>query len=77
MIRCSSFSTPYLDAAPTVLARSGTDVPDLATAQGLQWGAVRGTTFVGILDDSISPDRRPRLYPDTNTMLAGLRGRRG
>jgi ABC-type amino acid transport substrate-binding protein len=30
------FSWPYLDAAPTVVVRSGVGVPDLATAQAMQ-----------------------------------------
>ena len=67
------FSEPYLDAAPTVMVRSGTAVPDLATAQGLRWGAVRATTFVGIIDDSIAPDRPPRIYDNTAEMLAASR----
>src|SRR5947209_2275199 len=33
------FSAPYLDAAPTIVVRSGTPVPDLDTAQRLRWGA--------------------------------------
>jgi ABC-type amino acid transport substrate-binding protein len=66
------FSTPYLDAAPTVVARSGTSVPDLNTAQGLRWGAVRGTTFVGIIDSLISPEERIRLFDDSAEMLAAL-----
>ena len=43
------FSSPYLDAAPTVLVRTGTAVPDLDSAQRLRWGAVRATTFVDII----------------------------
>jgi polar amino acid transport system substrate-binding protein len=67
--RFLSFSSPYLDAAPTVLVRTSTAVPDLATAQDLRWGATRGTTFVPIIAKSIAPDRPARLY-DSNTDLA-------
>jgi ABC-type amino acid transport substrate-binding protein len=67
------FSTPYMDAAPTVLVRSGTSVPDLDSAQRLRWGAVRATTFVDIIATSIMPDGPVRIYDNTNEMLAGLR----
>lgn len=67
-----TFSSPYLDAAPTVLVRTGTDVPDLETAQGLRWGAVRGTTLAGIIASSIQPDEAIRRYADTTALVAGL-----
>jgi polar amino acid transport system substrate-binding protein len=70
--RSLTFSTPYLDAAPTVLARTGTSVPDLHTAQGLRWGAVRATTFVGITNTMISPDAPVRTYENTSDMVTGL-----
>ena len=66
------FSDPYLDAAPTVVVRSGTAVPDLATAQDLRWGVVRATTFVNIIADSIGPDHPAKLYGDTDEVLAAL-----
>jgi ABC-type amino acid transport substrate-binding protein len=49
------FSAPYLDAAPTVIVRRGTAVPDLSTAQDLRWGAVRATTFVSTIKTAIAP----------------------
>jgi polar amino acid transport system substrate-binding protein len=66
------FSAPYLDAAPTVVVRDGTDVPDLDTAQGLRWGAVRATTFVGIIGSLISPDEPVRMFDNSPEMLAAL-----
>jgi ABC-type amino acid transport substrate-binding protein len=66
------FSAPYLNAAPTVLVRSGTDVPDLHAAQDLRWGAVRATTFVGIIEQSIAPDAATRIYDNTDQMLTAL-----
>jgi ABC-type amino acid transport substrate-binding protein len=66
------FSAPYLDAAPTVVARSGQPVPDLETAQSLRWGAIRGTTFVGIIRASISPDQPIQLFENSDEMLAAL-----
>jgi polar amino acid transport system substrate-binding protein len=71
-----AFSFPYLDAAPTVLVRSGTSVPDLATAQNLRWGAVRSTTFVGIISGMIRPNARLRIYEGTRAMVMALERRR-
>jgi polar amino acid transport system substrate-binding protein len=70
--RWLTFTSSYLDAAPTVLARAGTSVPDLATAQGLRWGAVRGTTFVEITRTMIRPDRLVRIYPSTSDLVLAL-----
>jgi polar amino acid transport system substrate-binding protein len=70
------FSSPYMDAAPTVVVRSGTPVADLDSAQRLRWGAVRATTFVDTIMDSIMPDHPLRIYDNTNEMLSALRGGR-
>ena len=67
------FSSPYLDAAPTVLVRGGTPVTDLDAAQRLRWGAVRATTFVNIISESIMPDGPMRIYDNTDEMLSALR----
>jgi polar amino acid transport system substrate-binding protein len=67
------FSQPYLTTAPTVLVRAGTEVPDLATAQELRWGAIQSTTFVGTIEDSILPEREPVLYDGQQGVLAALR----
>ncbi|MFL5829842.1 MAG: ABC transporter substrate-binding protein [Solirubrobacteraceae bacterium] len=67
------FSSPYLDAAPTILVRSGTPVTDLDAAQRLRWGAVRATTFVNIINESIMPDGPMRVYDNTDEMLSALR----
>lgn len=66
------FSTPYLMAPPTVLVRRGTSIPDLETAQGLRWGAVRSTTFVDTLEDLIHPQTPTRLYDGNSAVIAGL-----
>lgn len=69
------FSTPYLNEAPTVVVRSGTSISDLATAQDLQWGAIRSTTFVDLIDDLVAPDDPVRIYDDQRAeTLALLRG---
>ena len=67
------FSTPYLKSAPTVVVRSGTGVPDLASAQELRWGAVRSTTFVEAITDSIVPEAATRLFDGQRELLAALR----
>jgi ABC-type amino acid transport substrate-binding protein len=66
------FSTPYLKSAPTVVVRSGTEVPDLASAQELRWGAVRSTTFVEAIADSIVPEAPTRLFDGQRELLAAL-----
>ena len=66
------FSQPYLKSAPTVLVRAGTEVPDLATAQELRWGAIQSTTFVEAIEDSIVPEAEPVLYDGQQEVLAAL-----
>jgi polar amino acid transport system substrate-binding protein len=69
------FSTAYLTSPPTVLVRRGTSIPDLKTAQGLRWGAVRSTTFVEAIDGLVHPGTPTRLFEGNNPMLAALRRR--
>jgi glutamine transport system substrate-binding protein len=66
------FSSPYLNAPPTVVVRSGTEVPDLADAQELRWGAVRATTFVDMISERIAPEEPLRIYDRQEQMLAAL-----
>ena len=67
------FSAPYLDAAHTILVRSGIDVPDLKAARELQWGAQKATTLVSVTQDAIDPDAPIRIYADQDALLAALR----
>jgi polar amino acid transport system substrate-binding protein len=67
-----AFSSPYLDAPPTIVVRAGTSVPDLHTAQALRWGAVRATTFVGVIGSMIKPDGAVRIYDNNADMVAAL-----
>jgi polar amino acid transport system substrate-binding protein len=69
------FSFPYLDAAPTVMVRTGTSVPDLEDAQKLRWGGVRATTLVPIIHSLIHPNDPVRLYPTTAAMISALEHR--
>jgi polar amino acid transport system substrate-binding protein len=66
------FSTPYLMAPPTVLVRRGTSIPDLKTAQGLRWGAVRSTTFVDAIEDLVHPNTPTRQFSGNSALTAGL-----
>jgi glutamine transport system substrate-binding protein len=66
------FSDAYLDAAPTVVTRTGTEIPDLATAQQLHWGALRGSTFVGIIRHLIAPDAPISIFPHDAQIEAAL-----
>jgi ABC-type amino acid transport substrate-binding protein len=66
------FSSPYLDATPTVVMRNGQPVPDLDAAQSLRWGAIRGTTFVGIINSMITPDQPIQLFENSPAMLEAL-----
>ncbi len=40
---------------------------------GLHWGAVVGTTFVGIIDNSVAPDAPGRTSDNNTQMLTGRR----
>lgn len=73
--RSLTFSSPYLDAAPTVLVRTDTSVPDLDTARALRWGAVRATTFVGIVAGMIRPHDPVRIYDATSDVVRALEAR--
>jgi polar amino acid transport system substrate-binding protein len=68
-----SFSTPYLTVAPTVLVRAGTSIPDLASAQSLNWGAIDATTFVGVIGSSVAPDEPVQIFDRQPQMMAALR----
>ncbi len=64
------FSAAYLTDPPAVVVRSGTDIPDLATAQEVKWGAITWTTFVGDIRSLVDPDSpvrstisRPTCWP--------------
>src|SRR2546423_541656 len=55
------------------LVAGGGPVTDLDAAQRLRWGAVRATTFVNIISESIMPDGAMRIYDNTDEMLSALR----
>ena len=58
------FTTPYLEAAPTLLVKGDREVDDVQTAQELRWVVGANTTFVDIVDDVIRPDAPPAQIED-------------
>jgi polar amino acid transport system substrate-binding protein len=66
------FSTPYIESSPALVVRSGTEIPDLKTAQGLRWVVGANTTFESIVNDVIEPDRPPLLIEDRNDELVAV-----
>ncbi len=73
--RVLDFSAPYLNAAPTVLVRTGTRVPDLETARGLRWGAIEGSTLVGFIDTLVAPNAPVKTYDNDAVLLSALEAR--
>jgi polar amino acid transport system substrate-binding protein len=56
------FSSPYFEAAPALVANSGTEIPDVQTAQELRWALGRNTTFEDIVAEQIRPDEEPLYF---------------
>jgi ABC-type amino acid transport substrate-binding protein len=67
------FSDPYIQAAPALVVREGTEVPDVETAQELQWALGRDTTFEDIVSEVIQPDAEPLLFDDRADELDAVR----
>lgn len=51
----------------------GTQVPDVATAQGLQWGVQVNTTGAAYVTDEIGPEAEPQVYSTVVDLFAALR----
>ena len=66
------FSTPYIHAAPALVTRAGTSIPDLQTAQGLQFATEASTTLEQIVGDMIRPDAPPQRYPSEQDKLGAI-----
>jgi glutamine transport system substrate-binding protein len=67
------FSTPYIHAAPALVTRVGTSVPDVQTAQELQFATEASTTLEQIVGDVIRPDTPPHQYPNEQDKLRAIR----
>ena len=70
------FSTPYIHAAPALVTRVGTSVPDVQTAQGLRFATEASTTLEQIVADVIRPDAPPLRYPSEGAKLQAIRSGR-
>jgi polar amino acid transport system substrate-binding protein len=70
--RVLDFSTAYFDAPPALVVRTGTDVPDVQTAQKLRFVVGANTTFESIVNDVIQPDHPPLLIEDRNDELVAV-----
>ncbi len=67
------FTGPYLPATPAVLVRTGTEVPDLKTAQSLTWAVGSSTTLLDYLNNTISPATAPQLTSARLDTVAAVR----
>jgi polar amino acid transport system substrate-binding protein len=66
------FSAPYFQAAPALVVRTGTSVPDVASAQKLRFVVGANTTFENIVNDVIQPDKPPLEIEDRNDELVAV-----
>jgi polar amino acid transport system substrate-binding protein len=65
------FTMPYFESNQGALVKTGTEIPDLAAAKAIRWGAQTGTTALDLLDE-IAPEEEPQVYqqlPDAYTAL--------
>ncbi len=67
------FSDPYIQAAPALVVREGTEVPDVETAQELVWALGTDTTFEDIVRELIDPDEEPLLFEDQEAQIDAVR----
>lgn len=74
--RSVDFSTPYLTAAPGVLARRPIDASDVHTLRGLRWVTSRVSTLTPIVMHQIRPSDAPIVTEDRADALAVLRAGR-
>lgn len=66
------FTEHYLEVDDAILGRFDLEVPDLATARDLAWGAVTGTAQQGVVEESILPRTAVTVYADLDLAIAGL-----
>jgi polar amino acid transport system substrate-binding protein len=71
-----SFSTPYLQAPPSILVRPGTEVPDVSSARELRFAVQTGTTLETALQETIRPYPRPLNLDHQREAVQALRDRR-
>lgn len=68
-----TFSTPYYTTSLGVLTRAGTTVPDMYTAQSLNWGGETGSRGVGFIDDTITPDTTTKTFKNLDYEVRALK----
>lgn len=66
------FTTPYIDAPPVLIVREGTEIPDVQTAQEMQFAVGRNTTFESIIAEQIRPDSAPLRFEDRNREIRAV-----
>lgn len=66
------FTTPYINAPPVLIVREGTDIPDVQTAQEMQFAVGRNTTFEGIVAEQIRPDSEPLRFENRNREIRAV-----
>jgi polar amino acid transport system substrate-binding protein len=69
------FSDSYYDVNQALVVLNGTPIADaksLADLKQYQLGAQIGTTSLGYINDSIQPDKEPRVYDTSNDVIAAI-----
>lgn len=66
------FTTPYLYSTPALLVRSGTEVPDLKTAQQMLFAVGRDTTLEDFVDQEIRPDLEPLRFENRERQIEAV-----
>jgi polar amino acid transport system substrate-binding protein len=67
------FTTPYINAAPAFVVRTGTKIPDVQTAQGLRIAVGKSTTFERIVKEVIEPEHEVVRFTTRAPEIAALR----
>ena len=69
------FSDSYYDVNQALVVLNGTPIADatsLADLKQYELGAQIGTTSLGYINDSIQPDKDPRVYDTSNDVIAAI-----
>jgi polar amino acid transport system substrate-binding protein len=69
------FSDSYYDVNQALVGLNGTPIAEatsLADLKQYQLGAQIGTTSLGYINDSIQPDKDPRVYDTSNDVIAAI-----
>jgi polar amino acid transport system substrate-binding protein len=69
------FSDSYYEVNQALVGLNGTPIADaksLADLKSYQLGAQIGTTSLGYINDTIQPDKDPRVYDTSNDVIAAI-----